>query len=100
MYPLTNINLWAEQTLNVKGRDLALRMAERDRRALMGVPVKVSAFATTRRHVLAKSIVARVERVDVEESDDFIDLIIRVRFTRSVAGEFAGTIFGRTYAIK
>ena len=99
MYPLTNINAWAQATLKVKGRDLARRMAERDRHILMGVPVTVSSFTTTRRHHLRRPLVARVERVSVEESDDFIDLIVRVRFTGSVAGEFAGTIFGRTYEI-
>ena len=99
MYPLTNINAWAEQNLRIKGLDLARRMADRDRRALKGVPVKVSAFSTTRRHTLRTPVVARVERVDVEESDDFIDIIVRVRFARPIEGEFAGTIFGRTYEI-
>jgi len=97
---LTSLRTMAEQTLRIKTKELARRMAVRDADILRGSDILVHEFTTSRKWTLDEPVVATVTSVDVEEADDFIDVRVRFRFKNTyVCGEPGGFAYGRTYEV-
>jgi hypothetical protein len=97
---LLDLSTFAKETMRVKTKELALRLALRDADVLRGCDVLVREFETTRRWKLPKPVVARVTEVRIEESDDYVDLRVRFHFHGQWhMGEPGGGLYGRTYEV-
>jgi hypothetical protein len=97
---LLDLSSFAGETMRVKTKELALRMARRDADVLRGCDVQVREFETTRRWKLPKPVIARVFEVRIEEADDYVDMWVKFHFHGQWhMGESGGGLYGRTYEI-
>ena len=97
---LVDLSSFATETMRVKTKQLAVKLARRDADILRGCDVLVREFETTRRWKLPKPVVARVTEVRIEEHDDYVDMWVKFHFHGEWRmGESGGGLYGRTYEV-
>jgi hypothetical protein len=97
---LLDLSSFARETMRVKTKDQAVKLARRDADVLRGTDVLVREFETTRRWKLPFPVVARVTEVRIEEHDDYVDMWVKFHFHGDWRmGESGGGLYGRTYEV-
>lgn len=94
---LCDVNSFGKEVMRVSDRELARKMARRDADVMLGCDVLVREFETHRTWRPKEPVVGHVYAVELEEHDDYIDMVVKFKFDTWVCGELQGAAYGRTY---